>query len=313
MKGAFFIPCFFFLFCVYSSTRSEPSCATPRDEHVVSPFLLGWFSRLGRSRPYQCEPGYKATADRAECTENGWSPKPLCKELKCTVPTIENAIRLEKVGARLEYQCNPGYEPEGFVITCNQEGVWDQMHHCTAKRLDCGPPPLISDAVQELKEEYKNGEIATYECPANYVKSGDPHLTCIQGSWTGNGECLPKTLNCGPPPLIKDAVQDLKNEYKDGEIATYECPAYFTQAGDPHMTCRKGRWLGNGECLQPCTVNVEDMESRNIEILFGGRSKIYSKHGDFISFRCQRGFKHKEKDGFRQQCINGKIDLPSCG
>uniref|UniRef100_A0A8B9KV42 Complement factor H like 1 n=1 Tax=Astyanax mexicanus TaxID=7994 RepID=A0A8B9KV42_ASTMX len=122
-----------------------------------------------------------------------------------------------------------------------------------------------------------------------------------------------KTLNCGPPPLIKDAVQDLKNEYKDGEIATYECPAYFTQAGDPHLTCRKGRWLGNGECLQPCTVNVEDMESRNIEILFGGRSKIYSKHGDFISFRCQRGFKHKDKDGFRQQCINGKIDLPSCG
>uniref|UniRef100_A0A3B1IQA8 Sushi domain-containing protein n=1 Tax=Astyanax mexicanus TaxID=7994 RepID=A0A3B1IQA8_ASTMX len=168
---------------VFCNSFAEPTCATPRDEHVVSPFLLGWFSRLGRSGPYQCEPGYKATADRAECTENGWSPKPLCK----------------------------------------------------GTLLDCGPPPLISDAVQELKEEYKNGEIATYECPANYVKSGDPHLTCIQGSWTGNGECLRKYRS-----LIVLLV------YKYDKV------------------CYKNTIL--------CCVY-----------------------------------------GFRQQCINGKIDLPSCG
>ncbi|XP_072517216.1 complement factor H-like [Salminus brasiliensis] len=311
LQGAIHLPWSLFLvFCVYSSTQGEPICHFPFHEHVVSPFHFGLGARLGVSKEYQCKPGYRATAERAFCTEKGWSPKPLCTEVMCTVPTMENAKRLEKVGARLEYKCNPGYEPEGFVITCNQQGDWDHMSHCTAKSLDCGPPPSIEDAVQDIKEQYKDGETASYDCPSDYVKAGDPYLTCRQGRWTGNGECLPKTLDCGQPPLIQDAVHDYKEQYNDGETATFYCPAFYVKTGD--MTCRRGRWTGNGQCMQPCTVDVSDMDARYIKLGFGGRTKIYSEHGDFITFVCQERHKPKGTVTLRQQCLHGVINLPAC-
>ncbi|XP_066503147.1 complement factor H-related protein 1-like [Hoplias malabaricus] len=532
--------------------------------------------------------------------KNGWTPNPLCEEPGCPEPIVENARILRKSerpykpGERIEYQCLPGYEPERFTVTCGWDGRWQSMRYCTVQRVGCGPPPLISHAVQDVKEQYKDGEKSTYDCPMYYVQDGDPHMICMQGNWTGKGRCLkpctvdvhvmdvnkielkfggrtkiylkhldhisfvcvrgykhtgevglrqscnegviplpvcrksedqlllskqeisctppkiahgtitdgkmeysenellkyvcnegyrprrgaPKCLKtgwsitpeceemtcllgsitygiksisprgksvfrigesveitcsetyrlfstklnsrnilcldsgeweippvceeitcdfpvdehvqyphyyfrwgrklgdrksywcesgykrkahsatctengwspkplceaveekdkqnkpteaahtsessagrdqaevkrvgCGRPPLIPHAVQDFKKQYEEDEIATYDCPSYYVQDGDPHMVCKQGRWTGNGRCLKPCTVDVHVMDANNIEIKVGGRRKIYSQHNDFITFVCARGYRHTGAVELRQRCTDGVVQLPTC-
>uniref|UniRef100_A0AAR2LYM4 Sushi domain-containing protein n=1 Tax=Pygocentrus nattereri TaxID=42514 RepID=A0AAR2LYM4_PYGNA len=127
-----------------------------------------------------------------------WDKTPTCKcetiivvcllEVMCPVPTIENAKTLKKPGTHIEYECLHGYEPDRFTITCNEQGDWDNM----PKTLYCGPPPSIEHAVQDFKEQYKDGETATYVCPSNYIKDGDPYMICSRGRWIGKGKCLRK-------------------------------------------------------------------------------------------------------------------------
>ncbi|KAL7854623.1 hypothetical protein SRHO_G00168130 [Serrasalmus rhombeus] len=281
------------------------------------PFLLFLCSylntnrKLGVSKSYQCESGYQATARTATCTENGWSPKPLCTEVMCTVPTIENAKTLKKPGTHIEYECLHGYEPDRFTITCNEQGDWDNMRHCSAKTLDCGPPPSIEHAVQDFKEQYKDGETATYDCPSNYIKDGDPYMICSRGRWIGKGKCLPTTLDCGRPPQIEDAIQDFKFRYEDGEKAAYACPAFYVKEGD--LTCTRGRWTGSGKCWRPCTVDLKAMGDRKLQLKYKDTEKIYSTHGDFIEFLCKGGYRRgKDSVPFRQRCTNGHINLPVC-
>ncbi|KAG9266809.1 complement factor H-like [Astyanax mexicanus] len=234
---------------IYRKLLSDIGCEIPYDQHVYYPeYTFSADRRLGVTKSYSCQSGYKRAAERAECTMDGWVPNPLCIAIENTKP-LTNPKHKYKIYETVRYQCLPGYEPERFSINCNWNEQWDNMKSCTARTGACGSPSPIKDAVQEFKDKYEDGEKATYECPAYYVKAGDPHLTCRQGRWRGKGECLAGTGACGPPPPIKDAVQEFKDKYEDGEKATYECPAYYVKDGDPHLTCRQGSWTGSGQCL----------------------------------------------------------------
>ena len=63
---------------------------------------------------------------------------------------------------------------------------------------------------------------------------------------------------------------------------------------------------------EPCTVDRELMDAHNVVFMYKDDDKLYSAHGDHITFMCSRGRRHDGKQGMRQQCIDGVMNLPTC-
>ncbi|XP_017581148.1 complement factor H-related protein 1-like [Pygocentrus nattereri] len=171
------------------------------------------------------------------------------REVMCPVPTIENAKTLKKPGTHIEYECLHGYEPDRFTITCNEQGDWDNMRHCTAKTLYCGPPPSIEHAVQDFKEQYKDGETATYVCPSNYIKDGDPYMICSRGRWIGKGKCLQITCDIPFGQHVSYPDYYFGGDRKLGVKKSFRCESgYVSQTGT--ATCTENGWIPNPLCTE---------------------------------------------------------------
>ena len=55
---------------------SEIRCLHPNDPNLKTRLSSKWF---GDYTQYQCNEGFTPTANWARCTENGWTPNPLCE------------------------------------------------------------------------------------------------------------------------------------------------------------------------------------------------------------------------------------------
>ncbi|XP_071202480.1 complement factor H-related protein 2-like [Salvelinus alpinus] len=123
---------------------------------------------------------------------------------------------------------------------------------------------------------------------------------------------------CGPPPhLINgDTTDDTRERYRHGESVHYACQKYYIlEPPSAYKTCRDGIWTGPITCLKPCTVDEELMNTQNIQFKYppGDQNKRYATHGDHITFKCT-GYLRLSPGSvdFRQQCINGVMNLPHC-
>uniref|UniRef100_A0A8C1LXP3 Sushi domain-containing protein n=1 Tax=Cyprinus carpio TaxID=7962 RepID=A0A8C1LXP3_CYPCA len=111
---------------------SEITCEYPRDQHVSRSYYWGTM-KLGEKQSYSCASGYRKKAAEATCTQDGWTPKPLCAEIMCDLPKFPNAEIVGsqnsnyKINSRIQYKCRSGFEPEEPVqIICDSQG---QMLH----------------------------------------------------------------------------------------------------------------------------------------------------------------------------------------
>ncbi|XP_036441961.1 complement factor H-related protein 1-like [Colossoma macropomum] len=303
----------------HSPVCEEITCDIPYDQHVDSPhYYFSRDRRLGVEKPYRCESGYRAGARTATCTENGWLPNPLCTEIACPEPTIENARLLDnpqrpyKPGARIRYQCLHG--SSRFEITCGWQGEWNNIRPCPGPATCPKPDMVITSGTinepQKVKDVYTKGDTVEFKCSEGFVFENEAVARCAGREWT-YPKCISTTLDCGTPPQIEDAVQDFKDRYEHGEKAAYDCPAFYVKEGD--LTCTRGRWAGSGKCWKPCTVDLKAMDDRNIQLRHKYTEKIYSTHGDFIGFSCKSGYRPAEGSvSLRQSCTNGEIPLPVC-
>ncbi|XP_062478714.1 complement factor H-like, partial [Pezoporus occidentalis] len=65
--------------------------------------------------------------------------------------------------------------------------------------------------------------------------------------------------------------------------------------------------------LVACTASEEDMGRNNIELKWTRGRKLYSRSGDFIEFRCKRGFMEDPASSpFRVECLEGTLEYPQC-
>ncbi|XP_058615937.1 complement factor H-related protein 2-like [Onychostoma macrolepis] len=183
----------------------EIKCEAPRDQHVYSPsqYFRGDM-KLGARRSYRCESGYEKMAAEATCTRDGWTPKPLCAESGCEAPRDLHIYRSYdyfrgdmKLGSKLYYSCESGYEKMAAEATCTEDG-WTPNPLCAVMTVSvkCGPPPRVNnaDTVEMTKKEYNTGERVEYICFNKYIldqrHSFTKYLTCQQGQWRGNVKCL---------------------------------------------------------------------------------------------------------------------------
>ncbi|XP_066503176.1 complement factor H-like [Hoplias malabaricus] len=239
----------------------EIQCDIPMDQHVRNPRY--YFSRdrkLGTRVSYYCEDGYKQKATYATCTKNGWTPNPLCEEPGCPELTVENARILRKSerpykpGARIEYQCLPGYEPEKkFTITCGWDSEWQSVKSCTAKQDKCAAFSLTHGLVQYKKvtDDSSQSQHIYYACEAEYKTLEDTwwgETSCSQGVFSYTPQCISK-YDCGHFPTIPHGELNAltpNKVYRHGDWAALQCDLGY-KAVQSYITCENGQWT-TGEC-----------------------------------------------------------------
>uniref|UniRef100_A0A8C1S323 Sushi domain-containing protein n=1 Tax=Cyprinus carpio TaxID=7962 RepID=A0A8C1S323_CYPCA len=118
---------------------SEITCEDPRDQHVSTPYNWGKM-KLGEKQSYSCAYGYRKTAAVATCTQDGWTPKPLCAGKCGPPPNISNADTKEmtkneyNTEERVKYSCFDKYildprPPFSSYMTC-VKGEWKGKIYC---------------------------------------------------------------------------------------------------------------------------------------------------------------------------------------
>ncbi|XP_056456299.1 complement receptor type 1-like isoform X5 [Gadus chalcogrammus] len=107
----------------------EIRCQDPNDPHLKEQLESRWMDGYA---PYRCKEGFKPThGGRARCTENGWTPNPLCQVARCYLPTtvansdiIGDKREVYNHGAAVTYACHTNYRMEGERTIRCQSGQW---------------------------------------------------------------------------------------------------------------------------------------------------------------------------------------------
>ncbi|XP_067252419.1 complement factor H like 4 isoform X2 [Chanodichthys erythropterus] len=269
------------------------------------------------------------------CLSNGqWSsPFPKCEGETCPLNTTVEDLKMErfpnidgpvKPGHKLIFSCNrEGLKLKGQKeITCQSNGEWNSPFPkceevmCVANLTVNMRSDVTKDGHPVPEVSVRPGHTITLLCVGRGVKlQGEKKITCLSdGQW---GNPFPKCLGgkCGTPPRVNsaDTIEMTKNEYNSGERVEYTCfNKYILDQSHPYskyLTCEDGEWRGNIKCLQPCSVSLEEMDERGIQLRWRGREKIFSPHGDRIEFSCKKG---KSSIGLIQTCNDGVMNLPLC-
>ncbi|XP_070410414.1 complement factor H-like isoform X2 [Nothobranchius furzeri] len=273
-----------------------------------------------------CDEGYRTETTHLNCLNGEWNlvgieVETICKPASkpCPPPpSVTNAVIMEPYQkeylseSSVTYECRKGYMINGGeTIRCN-DGAWEKktiscVRYC--ENLEDGKLMIRSD----VKETYKEGESINYECNApGEVIEGT--ASCSNGLWSKSIEC-PDQSGCGRPPSLTDGntVGFPKQQYENGDTVEYTCFNMYVLKGGRFKTCNNGVWTGEMTCMKPCTVNAEMMERHNIEFSRNDRDKYYAPHEDHLTFVCKHGTRLLHQEPMRKQCIDGQMDLPTCG
>ncbi|XP_068262726.1 complement factor H-like [Nyctibius grandis] len=277
----------------------------------------------GETIRYQCDAGFLIVGPpEIICREGNWTAPPFCEDVSCgAAPEIPNAYITSAQqgrylpGARVQYECESNFQMMGGnYVTCTN-GEWSRAPTC--RDVTCEPPPEIAGGkVQGVKKSrYLPGESAQYHCWQGFQMTGASTVACQNGTWTELPQCKGKGGKCGPPPVIEngDLLSFPMQEYPRGTTLEYKCPSLYVLEGSQHITCTDGQWTSPPVCLVACTASEDDMDRNNIELKWVLGRKLYSRSGDFIEFRCKRGYlEDAASPAFRAQCMEGTLEYPRC-
>ncbi|KTF71136.1 hypothetical protein cypCar_00048872, partial [Cyprinus carpio] len=254
-------------------------------------------------------------------------------ETKCVANLSENMRSDEHWGSEVSVRpgqtitlscVRRGYTLQGQEkITCQSNGEWSSAFpkceetKCVANLSE----NMRSDEHRGSEVSVRPGQTITLSCVRRgYTLQGQEKITCqSNGEWSSPfPKCISQTTSCGPPPEVDyaDTIELKKDEYKTRERVEYSCFNKYTLDLRPsfsrYLTCEQGEWRGNIRCLKPCTVTVEEMNRRGIDLAYADRQKMFAPHNDYITFACQRGKVLAGVRELRQQCDDGVITLPEC-
>ncbi|XP_051549691.1 complement factor H-like isoform X5 [Myxocyprinus asiaticus] len=267
-----------------------------------------------------------------ECQSNGkWdNPYPQCGEVTCPEEELNNVQILAghpgisppyKSGQILVFRCmDLNIKMYGQqTIECQANGKWNNPYpQCGATCVPNIPRDIFKvEGLPPPGVLIRPGHILKLSCARQGLFiPGNAEITCqSDGKWSPLPICVERS-HCEEPPSMNHENADTKvitrKEYNSGEKVEYVCFNKYVMEGDRHLTCVQGEWRGHFTCLKPCTVTVDEMDKKNIELMVGGREKTFSPHKDYITFVCQRHKRPKGYTSFRQMCQNGVMLLPEC-
>ncbi|KAK7137132.1 hypothetical protein R3I93_017259 [Phoxinus phoxinus] len=321
--------------CSSGSWSEEPQCireeecgAFPSVPHGKLKQTKNTF-RDGDRTALECDPGFIPTQRFITCVNGAWE-KPVCEVgVHCKIPLkVENALITSKPeelyvdGSSVTYACRRSFLMNGKNRVFCRNGIWEETPTCEEVTCELKSTTFgVKKIKPEGKTIFRAGQRVEITCTEKYwfvfTKENIKSFTCGEnGQWDYQPVCEGK---CERPPQVDsaDTKEMTKTEYNSGEKVEYLCFNKYTLDLSPpyskYLTCEQGKWRGNIKCLKPCSVTVEEMDKRGIELRWGGRQKIFSPHQDRISFVCQWG---KSLIGSRnlliQVCNDGEMYLPEC-
>ncbi|XP_041084704.1 seizure 6-like protein [Polyodon spathula] len=191
------------------------------------------------------------------------------------LPEIQNGWKttshMELVrGARITYQCDPGYDIVGSeTLTCQWDLVWSSQPPFCEKIMYCTDPGQVEHSSRTLSDpKLLVGTTIQYTCTPGYILEGGAMLTCYGREtgtpvWTSR---LPRcsseeSVSCENPGLPENGYQILyKHLYLPGESLTFMCYEGFELIGEITIKCVRGNpsyWSGP---LPLCRENQESFE-----------------------------------------------------
>ncbi|KAL1251230.1 hypothetical protein QQF64_019026 [Cirrhinus molitorella] len=320
----------------------EVSCERNTTEENISVEGLPEFSedliRYGHRLTFSCVGQGLMIKGQKEitCQSNGeWSsPFPKCVEATCSHQwntTLED-LNIEglpetggpiKPGHKITFSCiGEGLKINGQrEITCQSDGQWSSpFPKCEeAKCVADLTANMRLDGHMQSKVSVRPGHMLTLSCVGRGFRlKGQSKITCLpNGEWSSLFPKCEVSEKCEKPPQVSnaDTTEITRNEYNQGEKVEYMCfNKYILDEHPPfskYLTCKQGQWTGNIRCLKPCSVTLDIMNKRGIELRWVENQKMFAEHNDHITFRCQV---HKRSVGInlRQKCNDGDMTLPMC-
>ncbi|XP_052657351.1 coagulation factor XIII B chain-like isoform X3 [Harpia harpyja] len=252
-------------------------------------------------------------------------------------------------GDVVHFFCEENYSVSEFdLIQCYYFGWHPDPPVCEDVKNKCPPPPLPPHAhITTVKRTHHNGDKVRIQCQSTFEVRGSEEIWCEKGKWSSPPICIgtmdkqaseaPPSLeadaairasktyhnedtkmqqDCTSPPVIKNSVLfgPLLTSYKNGSSVEYGCQRYHFLDGPSTVYCEQGNWTEQPTCLEPCTLNVTDMNSNNIELKWRQEELIFL-HGDLIEFECKQGYNFVQTtipSPGRTQCSHGKLKYPKC-
>uniref|UniRef100_A0A1A8MFE6 Complement factor H-related 3 n=1 Tax=Nothobranchius pienaari TaxID=704102 RepID=A0A1A8MFE6_9TELE len=282
----------------------------------------------GESINYKCDAPGEVIEGTASCNNGSWSKSIECPAASCLIGDLPTHLGIAgdppttnqvPGGQRLRFYCPDEYYLEGAAeIECSEAGEWKELFPTCSKKC---PILVLTDNViiskpAEGRYLRRKGEILTFGCQGGISITGHTAIECLNGGlWSGDAPTCENHSGCGRPPSLTDGdtVGFPIPPYEDGATVEYTCFNMYVLKGGRFKTCNNGVWTGEMICMKPCTVNAEMMERHNIEFSRNHRHKNYARHEHHLSFVCKRGTTLLHQEPMRKQCINGQMDLPTCG
>ncbi|XP_063769277.1 seizure 6-like protein isoform X2 [Pseudophryne corroboree] len=160
-------------------------------------------------------------------------------------------------GARITYQCDPGYDIVGSeTLTCQWDLSWSSDPPFCEKIMYCTDPGEVEHSTRLISDPVLLvGTTIQYTCNTGFVLEGSSLLTCYSREtgtpiWTSRiPHCVSEeTLACDNPGLPENGYQILyKRLYLPGESLTFMCYEGFELMGEVTIKCILGQpsqWSG---------------------------------------------------------------------
>ncbi|NXM70254.1 CFAH factor, partial [Serilophus lunatus] len=280
---------------------------------------------------YQCESNFQIMrGNYITCINGEWSQAPVCRDMTCEPPPEIAGGKIEGVkkskylpGESADYHCWQGFKMTGTSTVVCQNGTWTELPKCKGKGGRCGQPPVIENGelLSFPRQEYQQGTTLEYKCPSLYVMEGSQYITCTNGQWTSPPACL-VACTASEEDMDRNNIE-LKWSTKSklystsGDFIEFRCKAGYVKApgSSPlRVQCMEGT-LEYPQCRlgMDCRVNLDTMESNNIQLQSPYQSRTTYRSGDGVVFECKWWHRQvSNPETFRAECMDGVITYPRC-
>jgi len=292
---------------------------------VVRTLIEIIFSRPGDEVSFSCNEGFSPPNSTTTCQATKvWSPPPMCTEVTCIVPHLDNghyivisdnreANEREPYNTWISPVCNGGYTRSSLTQRkCGLDGQWSGTDvYCDP--IICKRLPDTFDhgyyASKGLQPPFPYNHEITAVCHSGYHLTQPVTRRCIESNtWSGTDPAC-RRIKCRSPTTFSNGQYNgSQHVYDIGTVLVPTChTGYYMSNNVEKRVCERSHsWSGSEpkctmfECETP---NVTNGNFTSITL----RTKSY-RYRDKISIQCDHGYEIKSGSAIRTCQANGTWD-----